>query len=132
MMQRDPKGITAYYWRGRCYSAQKEDPAVAEKARPYYEQYVAFAIKDKAKNKKDLLVSLRWLGENYLNQKNYSCAKACYELIKELEPEDAAANTALQDKQISAATAADITTCFAQPMLYQPPAEQPKQEGNGQ
>jgi tetratricopeptide (TPR) repeat protein len=132
MTTRDPKGVTSYYWRGRCYSAQSEKPEVSVKARPFYEQFVALAIADKAKNKKELIVALRWLGEHYISLKNFACAKACYELMKELEPENATAKTALEDKQISAATAVDINTCFAQPMLYQAPTEQPKQDGNGQ
>jgi tetratricopeptide (TPR) repeat protein len=132
MTTRDPKGVTSYYWRGRCYSAQSEKPEVSVKARPFYEQFVALAVADKAKNKKELIVALRWLGEHYISLKNFACAKTCYELMKELEPENATAKTALEDKQISAATAVDINTCFVQPMLYQAPTEQPKQEGNGQ
>ncbi|MCA6365181.1 MAG: tetratricopeptide repeat protein [Bacteroidetes bacterium] len=132
MMQRDPKGVTAYYWRGRCYSAQNTDPAVSAKARPFYEQFVSLAVADKAKNKKDLIVALKWLGDHYIGLKNFACAKACYELIKELEPENATAKTALEDKQISAATAADINTCFMQPMLLQTSTEQPQQNGGGQ
>ncbi|MGL5890054.1 MAG: tetratricopeptide repeat protein [Bacteroidia bacterium] len=132
MTQRDPKGVTSYYWRGRCYSAQSDKPEVSIKARPFYEQYVSLAIADKAKNKKELIVALKWLGEHYISLKNFDCAKACYELMKELDPENVTAKAALEDKQISAAAVVDITTCFQQPMLYQAPTEQPKQDGNGQ
>lgn len=128
MIEMDPKGTTGYFWRGRCYSAQT-DETVKNQARPYYEQYMALAITDKVKNKKDLITASRWLGAYYTGVKNYACAKACYLLILELDPENADTKTILEINELKSATAAEINTCYQQPMLLQ---DLPKETGSEQ
>jgi tetratricopeptide (TPR) repeat protein len=130
MMVSSPKTATTYYWRGRCYSAQLEDKTQQVKARPFYEQFVALAIADKVKNKKDLITACGWLGGYYAEQKNYACAKAFYQLILELDPENANAKSVLEQAVIKNATAAELNTCYQQPMLL--PQEAKDGAPNGQ
>ena len=107
-----------YGWLGRAQSNGKLDPdGVKELARPYYEHYFAIATADsaaKAKNSKDLINAGIYLASVHLVAKNYACAKAYYLFVQGLDPANAKAKTALEeDKNIKAATAAEIGTCIA-------------------
>jgi tetratricopeptide (TPR) repeat protein len=110
----DPKNPSGWVWRGRM-NAQLDPQDVSKKglARPYYEMYIELAGVDKEKNKKDLIVAAGYLASyHHFTMKNYACSKAYYQYMQELDPANEAATTALtKDKDVKAATAADINTC---------------------
>lgn len=105
-----------YGWLGRAQSNGKLDPdATKESARPYYEQYFQLATVDsvaKARNSKDLVNAGLYLASIHLRAKNYTCAKAYYLFVQGLDPDNSKAKSALEeDKDVKAATPADIGTC---------------------
>lgn len=105
-----------YGWLGRAQSNGKLDPDGAkESARPYYEKYFQLATVDsatKAKNSKDLVNAGLYLASIHLKGKNYACSKAYYLFVQGLDPANAKAKAALEeDKDIKAATPAEIGTC---------------------
>ncbi len=106
-----------YGWLGRAQSNGKLDPdGVKESARPYYEQYFKLATVDsltKEKNKKDLINAGLYLASIHLKGKNYACSKAFYLFVQGLDATNSKAKAALEeDKDIMAATAAEIGTCL--------------------
>lgn len=105
-----------YGWLGRAQSAGKLDNnAEKELARPYYEHYFAIANADSVaqkKNAKDLVNAALYLASVHARAKNYSCAKAYYELAFKLDPANATAKSGLDDKEIKAAAATvDFGAC---------------------
>lgn len=105
-----------YGWLGRAQSNGKLDPdGTKELARPYYEKYFQIATVDsvtKAKNSKDLINAGLYLASIHLRAKNYACSKAYYLFVQGLDPANAKAKAALEeDKDVKAATAAEIGTC---------------------
>lgn len=111
----DPKNPIGWFWRGRA-NAQQDPDGKKGQARPYYESYLDLAMADslnKEKNKKDMISAATYLASyHFVVLKNYSCAKAYYLFIASLDANNEAAKTALeQDKNIKAATAAEMATC---------------------
>ncbi|HTF04933.1 MAG TPA: tetratricopeptide repeat protein, partial [Bacteroidia bacterium] len=105
-----------YGWLGRAQSNGRLDPDGAkESARPYYERYFQIATVDsvaKEKNKKELVNAALYLASIHLKGKNYACAKAYYLFVQGIDPANAKAKSALEeDKDIKAATPAEIGTC---------------------
>jgi hypothetical protein len=104
-----------YGWLGRAQSNGKLDPDGAKLlARPYYERYFSIATVDsvtKAKNSKDLINAGLYLASANMKDKNYACAKAYYLFVQGLDPKNATAQAGLEDKDVKAATAAEIRTC---------------------
>lgn len=104
-----------YGWLGRAQSNGKLDPDGAKLlARPYYERYFSIATVDsvtKVKNSKDLINAGLYLASANMKDKNYACAKAYYLFVQGLDPKNATAQAGLEDKDVKAATAAEIRTC---------------------
>lgn len=107
-----------YGWLGRAQSNGKLDPNGDKLlARPYYERYFKIATVDsvtKAKNSKDLINAGLYLASANMKDKNYACAKAYYLFVQGLDAKNAVAQTGLDDKDVKAATPADIGTCVVQ------------------
>lgn len=108
--------LSPYGWVGRGRANAGLDPDGSKGlAKPYYEKHIektkALPEKDQAVHKKDLVTSYLYMASYYLVAKNYACAKAYYLAVKELEPNNEKAKNGLEDKNISAATAADLGTC---------------------
>lgn len=109
-----------YGWLGRAQSNAKLDGPNAEKelARPYYERYFKIANTDSVsqkKNSKDLVNASLYLASVHMKAKNYACAKAYYQFASKLDPANTVAQSGLEDKDVKAATAAEIGTCVAPP-----------------
>lgn len=106
-----------YGWLGRAQSNGRLDPdGTKQSARPYYERYFKIATVDsatKAKNSKDLINAGLYLASVNMKDKNYACAKAYYLFVQGLDAKNASAQTGLDDKDVKAATPADIGTCVA-------------------
>jgi Tfp pilus assembly protein PilF len=98
-----PNAGVGWLWAGR--TAAKKDPTQEEittnpekaneygRARKYYEEYVNIAIKDKEKNKKDLIVALQYLTYCYFVKNEADKFTDASTKWKELDP----ANTTIQE-----------------------------------
>ncbi len=81
-------------------------------ARPYYEKYLDIALTDKEKNKREIVIAAKYLAGIHYIAKNFACSKGYFQLAAELAPDDKTVKEQLDtDKDIKAATAADINTC---------------------
>jgi tetratricopeptide (TPR) repeat protein len=107
----DPLNPVGWYWRGR--TNQAADPLIkSDSTRSFYETYFDLASKDKDKNKKELIVASKYLAGYHYIKKNFACSKAYFQYALDLDPANAEVKKQLEtDKDIKAATAADITTC---------------------
>lgn len=112
--QMDSLSPIGWYWRGRS-NAYMDKEMKSDSARIFYETFFDLAIKDKEKNKKDLVKTSNYLGGYYLVKKNFACSKAYFQFALDLDPtnpDNVEVKKLLEtDKDIKAATAADITTC---------------------
>jgi tetratricopeptide (TPR) repeat protein len=92
-----------HLWRAK--SKVMLDPETKEGlAKPFYEQFILLAQSDVAKNKKDLIDAYEYLGFYYFQKKDYACAKVAFEKLKEIDPANAKAKTALADVNLVKAT----------------------------
>ncbi len=107
----DPPNPIGWYWRGRVN--QSTDPDIkSDSTRIFYETFFDLAIKDKEKNKKELITASKYLAGYHYVKKNFACSKAYFQFALELDPANVDVKKTLEtDKDIKAATAADITTC---------------------
>lgn len=107
----DSTNLLGWYWRGRVNQAS--DPEIKfDSTRIFYETYFELAIKDKEKNKKDLLVATKYLAGYHQFRRNFACSKSYFLFALELDPANVEIKKQLDtDKDIKAATEADINTC---------------------
>lgn len=107
----DPPNPIGWYWRGRANAAIDTD-FKSDSTRYFYEVYSDLAMKDKERNKKDLIIASKYLAGYHFIKKNYACSKAYFQLVLELDPTDAGVKKQLDtDKDLKAATAVDPGTC---------------------
>ncbi|HET6991247.1 MAG TPA: hypothetical protein VFJ43_07990, partial [Bacteroidia bacterium] len=111
----DPPNPIGWYWRGRVN--QTTDPDIkSDSTRIFYETYFDLANKDKDKNKKELITASKYLAGYHYVKKNFACSKAYFQYALDLDPTNADVKKTLEtDKDIKAATAADITSCKLPP-----------------
>lgn len=107
-----------YGWLGRAQNNAKLDVnAEKELARPYYERYMEIANADSVsqkKNSKDIVNASLYLASIHARAKNFACAKAYYLLAQKLDPANTVAQSGLEDKDVKAATPAELPTCTMQ------------------
>jgi tetratricopeptide (TPR) repeat protein len=107
----DPNNPIGWFWRGRANSMLDPKSEKAQ-ARPYYEKYLDIALTDKEKNKREIVIAAKYLAGIHYIAKNFACSKGYFLLAAELAPDDKTVKEQLDtDKDIKAATAADINTC---------------------
>jgi tetratricopeptide (TPR) repeat protein len=105
--------LSPYGWIGRGRANAGLDPDGAKSlALPYYAKYFSLASADKEKNKRDLITAALYLASyNYKTMKNYSCAKAYYQFVIDLDAKNESAKAGMDLPEVKSATAADINTC---------------------
>jgi len=107
----DSTNPLGWYWRGRVN--EYSDPEIKlDSARIFYETYFELAVENKDKNKKDLLTATKYLASYHYDRRNFACSKSYLLFALELDPANEKIKTDINnDKDIKAATAADINTC---------------------
>lgn len=89
-----------YLWRARSNSSL--DPT-SEKglAKPFFETYISKVKPEETeKNKKDLILAYEYLGYYHFLKKDYAQSKTNWLKVKELDPSNAKAKAALEDKNM--------------------------------
>lgn len=91
-------------WRAK--SRAMLDPETTQGlAKPYYEQVIIKAqAADANKYKKDMIEAYEYLGFYYFQQKDFTCSKAVFEKLKELDPSNEKAKKALADASLAKAS----------------------------
>ncbi len=114
VIQLDPKNPIGWLYRGKT-NALLDPEYKSDSARVFYEHYFDLAIADKDKNKKDLVGAAIFLAGYHMVKKDFPCAKGYFQFALDLDPTNASnADVKKQmdtNKDLKAATAADIGTC---------------------
>lgn len=98
-----PSLPVGYLWRAKT-NAQLDPDSKQGLAKPFYEQVVVKAQADPVKNKKELVEAYEYLGGYYLLiSKDYACAKAAYNKLKEIDAANEKAKRALTEAKVSGA-----------------------------
>ncbi len=110
----DPLNSIGWYWRGRA-NQYLDKELKSDSTRIFFETFFDLADKDREKNKKELITASIYLGGYFNVKKNFPCSKAYFQYSLDLDPANPA-NVDVKkiletDKDIKAATAADINTC---------------------
>ncbi|MEO5644661.1 MAG: tetratricopeptide repeat protein [Bacteroidia bacterium] len=112
-------------WLYRAKSSAIDPKSNADSTKLFYEKYYSLAANDKERNKKDLVTAGRYLAGYYFIKKNFTCSKAWFTYVLELDPTQTKVKEQLDsDKDIKAAAVVDLTTCA--PVIVIPADEQPK------
>jgi tetratricopeptide (TPR) repeat protein len=85
IVQKNPDYIPAYTWIARSYS--RLDPDLKQGlAKPKFEQLLRVAQKDSVKYSSDMMEALTYLGYYHMSNKNYDQARAYYNRMINLDP----------------------------------------------
>jgi uncharacterized protein HemY len=97
--ERNPELAIGYIWRARANNQMDDEKKPKYLAKPYYEEYLKRA---KPEEKKDLEETYDYLGRHYIQKKEFAYARWCWEKVRELNPNNATAKTALNSAEIKA------------------------------
>lgn len=103
-----PNLTIGYIWSARSKNMQDNQEALTGMAKPMYEKVIAIGSADAEKNKKDLIVAYEYLGYYYFLTKEYSCSKAAWSKLKEIDPANVKASNAFMDKNILSAGTCEL------------------------
>jgi tetratricopeptide (TPR) repeat protein len=94
LIKAQPELSNGYLWRAKTKTNFDVDSKLGL-AKPFYETYIT-KVKDREKEKRDLLEAHRYLGAYYFAQKDKVNAKLNWEKVLELDPADEKAKIALK------------------------------------
>lgn len=87
VIQKYPDYLQGYVWQANTYSAMDPDNSQGI-AKPKFETVIQKARVDSVKNSGDLYNAYRFMGGYYFSQKNYPQARAYYNMIVNLSPDN--------------------------------------------
>jgi tetratricopeptide (TPR) repeat protein len=111
----DPANPAGWLYRGKV-NALIDTKFESDSTKIFYEKFYSLAIGDKEKNKRDLVTAARYLGGYYFIKKNFTCSKAWFNFVLELDPTQTKVKEQLDtDKDLKAAATVDLSTCAPPP-----------------
>jgi tetratricopeptide (TPR) repeat protein len=112
----DPAHPLGWLYRAKA-NAFLDPKFESDSTKIFYEQYYSRAIGEKEANKRDLVIAGKYLAGYYYIKKNFSCSKAWFNFVLELDPAQAKVKETLDtDKDIKAAATVDFNTCAPAPV----------------
>jgi tetratricopeptide (TPR) repeat protein len=113
----DPMDPSGWLYRAKA-NALLDPKSETDSAKVFYEHFYSLAIGDKEKNKRDLITAAKYLGGYYFIKKNFSCSKAWFNFVMELDPANTKVKEQLDtDKDLKAAATVDLSTCAPAPII---------------
>lgn len=100
-----------YLWRGKC-NAQLDPENKEWLAKPHYIAFIEKAKGEPKKNDNGLIEAYSYMGYYYYMMEDFSCSKASWLKIQELDPANEKAVGALKDDKINGGSDKDITDCL--------------------
>ncbi len=111
----DPKYPLGWLYRAKA-NAFLDPKSESDSTKIFYEKFYSLAIGEKEKNKRDLISAGKYLGGYYFIKKNYTCSKAWFNFVMELDPTNTKVKEQLDtDKDLKAAASVDLSTCAPTP-----------------
>ncbi len=111
----DPANPAGWLYRAKV-NALIDTKFESDSTKVYYEKFYSLAVGDKEKNKKDLVAAGKYLAGYYFIKKNFSCSKAWFSFVLELDPTQSKVKEQLDtDKDLKAAATVDFNTCAPAP-----------------
>ncbi len=111
----DPNNPAGWLYRAKV-NALIDTKFESDSTKIFYERFYSLAVNDKEKNKKDLVAAGKYLAGYYFIKKNFSCSKAWFSFVLELDPTQAKVKEQLDtDKDLKAAPTVDFNTCAPVP-----------------
>lgn len=115
----DPAHPMGWLYRAKA-NAFLDPKSESDSTKVFYEKFYSIAINDKEANKRDLVAAGKYLAGYYYIKKNFTCSKAWFTFVYELDPTQTKVKEQLDtDKDIKAAATVDFNTC-APPAVPKP------------
>jgi tetratricopeptide (TPR) repeat protein len=112
----DPAHPMGWLYRAKA-NAFLDPKSESDSTKIFYEQFYSRAIGDKEANKRDLVAAGKYLAGYYYIKKNFTCSKAWFTFVLELDPTQTKVKEQLDtDKDIKAAAVVDLNTCAPPPV----------------